>query len=63
MTKESRSRMIEQITDKMDYALNDLIDAYHELEGLGCKAQWKKLDTINGKLYNLIGELCDKARK
>lgn len=62
MTEERRSAL-ERVTDKMDCALYELIDAYHELEELRCSAQCKKLDTITGKLYNLICELCDKARK
>ena len=62
MTAEKKIAL-ERITDKMDYALNDLIGAYHELEELRCGKQCRKLDTINGKLYNLIGELVDKARK
>ena len=58
--KSDRRSAIDKITDKMDFALSELIDAYHDLEGLGCKPQERKLDTITGKLENLIYELCAK---
>lgn len=59
---ENRKQMIMEAVEKLDNALCDLIDIKIDLEDQRCMAQVKKLDVINGKLYNLIHELAKKAR-
>ena len=63
MTNKERGEQIKRITDDMyGNAFDLLVSAMHDLEGLGCKAECKKLDTILGKLENLCNVLTDKAR-
>ena len=59
---ENRKQMIMEAVEKLDNALSDLIDIKIDLEDQRCMVQAKKLDTINGKLYNLVHELAKKAR-
>lgn len=63
MTKQERAAEIRRIVDDMySDSYDRLVAAMHDLEGLGCKAESKKLDTIVGKLGNLCDSLIDKAR-
>ena len=60
---EGRKRYIDKVTDRMDDAFTELVQCMHDLEGCcGCKAQAKKLDTIVGKLENVMHELHDKTK-
>ena len=63
MSPEGRKYAIEQIINRLDFCFYELVAACHDLEGLGCKAQEKKLDTITGSLDNIVRDLCAKARK
>ena len=58
---EGKRYHIDKILDRMDVAFDELVHCMHDLEGYGCKAQEKKLDTIVGKLENVMYEMHDKA--
>lgn len=59
---EYKKHYVDGVLDRMDDAFDELIHCMHDLEGCGCKAQEKKLDTIVGKLKNIIHELHEKVK-
>lgn len=61
MTRKERAEEIDAITDDIYLAFLNLCDSMHRLEGLGCKKECKKLDTVTGKLENLCNDLSDKT--
>ena len=61
MKKESREE-INKIIEEMVYSFESLMACKNRLEEIGGKAYAKKLDTITGKLDNLIMALNDKTR-
>ena len=61
--KTDKKEALEQVIDRIDFCFYELVAACHDLEGLGCKRQEKKLDTITGSLDSIIHELCEKVRK
>ena len=64
MTKAERGQEIKTIVnDAYDRCFLGLVSAYHDLEELGCKAECKKLDSLLGRLENVLNELSDKAAR
>jgi hypothetical protein len=59
---EYKKHHVDAVLDRMDVAFDELIHCMHDLEGYGCKVQERKLDTIVGKLENVINELHDKLK-
>ena len=57
---EGRRRHADKVLERIDVAFDELVHCMHDLEGCGCKAQEKKLDTIVGKLENVMYELHEK---
>lgn len=62
MTREEKKSELRVIADHLNNVDCDLIDYIHRLEEIGCKREAKLLDTIAGKLYNLVWVLTDKGR-
>ena len=62
MTRKEQAEEIDAITDDIYLAFLNLVNLMHRLEGLGCKKECRKLDTVTGKLENLCHDLTDKAR-
>ena len=60
---EYEQHLVDGIIDRLDEAYNIINACMHDLEGCRCKAQEKKLDTISGKLGNVMYDLTDKIRK
>lgn len=60
---EEQKCTINRVIERVDWVFGELCDCQHELENCGCKAQWKKLDTITGKVENLLHELYDISQK
>ena len=60
---DGQTRVIKKTLERIDWAWAELCDCKKELEDCGCQAQVKKLDTINGKLGNLMNDLYDITKE
>lgn len=64
MTRAERGQEIKTIVnDAYDGCFMGLVSACQNLEELGCKAECKKLDSILGRLENVLNELSEKAAR
>ena len=59
---DAQKRCIDKVAQRIDFVFSELCDCQHELEDCGCESLWKKLDTITGKVENLLHDL-NKASK
>ena len=50
------------ILNQLQINMEDLISIMHDIEDMGCKKTAKKLDTVTGKIENIIYELSDKIK-
>ena len=54
----AQERAIDKVLTKLDEVVfPELCACQSELEDCGCKDLWKKLDTITGKVENLMHDL------
>lgn len=63
MTRKERNSEIKKTVEEMYALFLDLVSYKDRLEGIGCKAEAKKLDTVVGKLENICLTLTDKSRE
>ena len=56
-----RADKIKNIAYLMNICMEDLIAMKNDLEYIGCKKTAKKVDTITGKLENIIYELNEQS--
>ena len=61
--REGQTRVISKTLNRIDWVFAELCDCKKELEGCGCQVQVKKLDTINGKVENLLNDLYNIAKE
>lgn len=57
-----KNEELNRIIDDMMYSFETLINCKNQLDEMGGKIYAKKLDTILGKLYNLMIALNDKSK-
>lgn len=50
------------ILNNLQINMEDLISIMHDLDDMGYKKTAKKLDTLTGKIENIIYELSDKIK-
>ena len=54
---------IRKVLERVDWVFAELCDCKHELEDCGCKTQEKKLDTITGRVENLLNDLYEITKE
>lgn len=57
--RDGQKRVIAKVLERMDWVFSELCSCQNDLDGCGCKALMKKLDTITGKVENLMNDLYD----
>ena len=62
MKREEKAREIKRIADSLLGMVEETALYRNDLEGIGCAADAKLLDTINSKLYILSNKLQDRAK-
>lgn len=60
MTKDEKRREILEISEHIGYCLDRLAVDKNRLEEIGCKHEARLMDTITGKLYNLMYKVAEK---
>ena len=58
MTLEEKREELAEITDDLSDALDSINDCMHRLEEIRLKRYANRLDTVSGKLYNIMWDLC-----
>lgn len=57
-----KANKLTDIQNMLQINMVDLISIMHDLEDMGYKKTAKKLDTVTGKIENIIYELSDKIK-
>lgn len=60
MSVKDRENEIVEMVERISSSMEDMASIRNKLEELHMKAEAKTLDTITGKMYNLIWRLKDK---
>ena len=60
MTREEKKNEIKIINEHLSSIKSDLISYAHKLEELGCMDEYRKLDTIAGKVENLQWQIIER---
>jgi hypothetical protein len=63
MTKEGKKRDLRIIKSHLQDVMSDLCSTKCDLEELRCADLAKRLDTVCGRLYNLLYAIADKEAK
>lgn len=61
MKVAERKGEVEEMMRTLSLSLEDMVSIRNRLEELHMKSEAKKLETISGKMYNLIWELKEKV--